>query len=327
MPSKIKPLPEELRNKIAAGEVIERPASVIKELLENAFDACASEIKIEFTKGGLEKILIYDNGEGMSPQDLRLCYKPFATSKIHTIQDLYNLQTYGFRGEALASIAQVSRLKIMSKEKNEAISFEVLVEFGKEKSFKPANLKEGTLVEIRDLFENLPARKAFLKSLKAERAKNLELIKALMLTHPEMKFSVKIDGELVLTWRGGTERELFSYIYEIPQEKLIESTFREGFCQIDLLLTDKSLLFSHGRYLHFLVNHRLVKDEKLTKITYHLLKKFYGNLGIPAGIIKITMPPSLIDFNVHPAKWEVRFKKEKEVYSFLETALSKHQGL
>ncbi|MFN4196574.1 MAG: DNA mismatch repair endonuclease MutL [Caldimicrobium sp.] len=327
MPSKIKPLPEEIRNKIAAGEVIERPASVIKELLENAFDACASEIKIEFTKGGLEKILVYDNGEGMSPQDLRLCYKPFTTSKIHTIQDLYNLQTYGFRGEALASIAQVSRLKIISKDTQEAFSFEVLVEFGKEKSFKPANLKEGTLVEVRDLFENLPARKAFLKSIKAEKAKNLELIKALMLTHPEIKFSVKIDGELLINWRGGSEKEFFSYLYEIPQEKLIESTFKEGFCQIDLLLTDKNLLFSHGRFLHFLVNNRLVKDDRLTRITYHLLKKFYGNLGIPAGLIKITMPSSLIDFNVHPAKWEVRFKKEKEVYSLLETALTKHQGL
>ncbi|MFN3505085.1 MAG: DNA mismatch repair endonuclease MutL [Caldimicrobium sp.] len=327
MSSKIKPLPEEIRNKIAAGEVIERPASVIKELLENAFDACASEIKIEFTKGGLEKIIIYDNGEGMSPEDLRLCYKPFATSKIHALQDIFNLQTYGFRGEALASIAQVSRLKIISKEKKEELSFEILVEFGKEKSFKPAQLKEGTLVEVRDLFENLPARKAFLKSIKAERAKNLELIKALMLTHPEIKFSVKIDGEEVFNWRGGSEKELFSYLYEIPKENLVESTFRESFCQIDLLLTNKNLLFSHGRFLYVFVNNRLIKDEKLTKIIYYVFKKFYGNLGLPAGIIKITMPSSLIDFNVHPAKWEVRFKKEKEVYSYLESAIAKHQSL
>lgn len=188
MKTKIKVLPEEIRGKIAAGEVIERPASVLKELLENAFDAKAKTFKIEFYKGGLEKIVVYDDGEGMPPEDLKLCFLPFATSKINSLSDIYNLQTYGFRGEALASIAQVSRLKIVSKEKNEVLPYEILVEFGKLKTFKPSNLKEGTLVEVKDLFENLPARRAFLKSVKTERAKNLEIIRALMLSHPEKSF-------------------------------------------------------------------------------------------------------------------------------------------
>lgn len=327
MKPKIQILPEELRGKIAAGEVIERPASVIKELLENAFDAGASEIKIEFSKGGLEKIVLYDNGEGMGPEDLKLCYRSFATSKIKEISDLYHLKTYGFRGEALASIAQVSRLRILSKERGKSLSFEVLVEFGKERAYKPSHLKEGTLVEVKDLFENLPARKAFLKSIKTERSKNLEIIKALMLTHPEISFFLKIDEEEILHWRGGTLKELFSYLFDIPKENLLESSTKDGPYQIDLLLTDKTLTFSHGRFLYFLVNNRWIKDEKLTKLTYYLLRKFYGNLGLPAGVIKIKLPPHLIDFNVHPAKWEVRFKREQEIYNLLEMAFTEHNKI
>ncbi len=321
MKSKIQLLPEEVRKKIAAGEVIERPASVLKELLENAYDAGATEIKIEFSKGGLENITVYDNGEGMSPEDLKLCYHSFTTSKIKSFSDLYNLQTYGFRGEALSSIAQVSRLRIVSRERGSPHSFEVYIEFGKEKIFKPSQLKEGTLIEVRDLFENVPARKAFLKSIKTERAKNLELIKALMLTHPEVRTTVKIDGQETLNWQGGTLRELFSYLYIIPLKSLLELSLKEGPYQIDLLLTDKSLTFSQGRFLHFLVNNRLVKDERLNKFTFATLKKFYGNLGFPGGVIQISLPSSLVDFNVHPAKWEVRFKREKDVFLLLEKAL------
>ncbi|MFN3921864.1 MAG: DNA mismatch repair endonuclease MutL, partial [Caldimicrobium sp.] len=324
MKPKIQILPEDLRGKIAAGEVIERPASVLKELIENAFDAGASEIKIEFSKGGLERIAIYDNGEGMSPEDLRLCYQSFATSKIKALSDLYHLKTYGFRGEALASIAQVSRLKILSRERGSSLSFEVFVEFGNERFFKPTHLKEGTLVEVKDLFENLPARKAFLKSIKTERAKNVEIIRALMLTHPEIRFFLKIDEEEVLSWKGGSLKELFSYLFEIPKENLVESSIKDGPYEVALLITDKTFTFTHGRFLYFFVNKRWIKDEKLTKLIYHLLRKFYGNLGLPAGVISIKVPPHLVDFNVHPAKWEVRFKREQDIYNLLERALTEH---
>ncbi len=321
---KIHFLPEELRSKIAAGEVIERPASVIKELLENAFDAKADYIKVEFEGGGLQRISVYDNGIGMSPEDLKLCYKSFATSKIKELSDIFSITTYGFRGEALASIAQVSRLKIISVERGSDLPFEIEVEFGKERALRPARLKEGTLVEVKDLFENLPARKAFLKSIKTESAKNTEIFKALLLSHPEIKAHLLVDGKELINWKGGSLMELFSYLFEIPEEFLKESHFQRLPYKIELLLTDTRKPFSHSRFLFFFVNRRFIKDEKLLRFAYHFLKKFFGNLGFPAGVIKIEAPPQLVDFNVHPAKWEIRFKREKEVFSALDEAFKNH---
>jgi DNA mismatch repair protein MutL len=321
---KIQVLPEEIRGKIAAGEVIERPASVIKELLENSLDAGAKKIRIELHKGGLERIAVYDNGEGLSPEDLRLCFLPFATSKIKDLSDLFSLTTYGFRGEALSSIAQVSRLRIVSLQKGASLSYEVIVEFGKELDFKPSRIKEGTLVEVSDLFKNLPARRAFLKTPTRETAKNLEIIKALMLTHPEIEFQVFVDDKETLSWQGGDLKTLLENLLEIPQEFMHLSEFIEPPYQVTLLLTDTRKTFSHGRFLYFIVNNRLLQDNKLTKVFYSLLKKVYGNLGFPAGILQLSLPPHLVDFNVHPAKWEVRFKREGDVYQVLERALERH---
>ncbi len=321
---KIQVLPEEIRAKIAAGEVIERPASVIKELVENALDAGAKKIRIELNKGGFERISVYDDGEGLAPEDLRLCYLPFATSKIKNLSDLFSLSTYGFRGEALSSIAQVSRLRILSLQRGSDLPFEVLVEFGKEVAFRPARIKEGTLIEVKDLFENLPARRAFLKSTKTETAKSLEIIKALMLTHPELAFKVIIDGKETLNWPGGDLKELFAALFEIPSEHLSLSRYERSPYGVTLLLTDTRKTFSHGRFLFFIVNNRLLQDNRLTRIFYHFLKGYFGALGFPAGILKINLPPQLVDFNVHPAKWEVRFKREGEVYQVLEEALERH---
>lgn len=321
---KISLLPEELRSKIAAGEVIERPASVIKELLENAFDAMADYIKVEIEKGGLQRISVYDNGIGMSPEDLKLCYKSFATSKIRELSDIFAITTYGFRGEALASVAQVCRLRIISVERGSDLPFEIEVEFGREKGFRPARLKVGTLVEVKDLFENLPARKAFLKSIKTESAKNTEIFKALLLSHPEIKAHLFVDGKELINWDGGSLKELFSYLFEIPEQFLKESYFQKLPYKIELLLTDTRKTFPHSRFLYLFVNRRFIKDEKLLSFAYHFLKKFFGNLGFPAGVIKIEAPPQLVDFNVHPAKWEIRFKREKEVFSALDEAIKNH---
>ncbi len=299
---KIQFLPEELRLKIAAGEVIERPASIIKELLENSFDAGANYIKVEFEKGGLERILVYDNGIGMAPEDLKLCYKSFATSKIKELSDIFSITTYGFRGEALSSIAQVSHLKITSIEKGTSLSFEIEIEFGEEKSFRPSRLKEGTLVEVKNLFENLPARKAFLKSIKTESAKNIEIFKALLLSHPEIRAILFVDGKELINWKGGSLIELFSYFFEIPYQFLKNTNYEKSPYKVELLLTNTQKTFSHGRFLFFFVNNRFIKDEKLTKFAYHCLKKFFGNLGYPAGVIKIEIPPQLSRFQCASSK-------------------------
>lgn len=314
-------LPEEIRSKIAAGEIIERPASVVKELIENALDAKATFIKIEVKGGGLKEISVYDDGEGMDAEDLRICYKPHTTSKIKKLADLFRITTLGFRGEALSSIAQVSKLTIVSKKSEELLAYEIQVEYGKETYFKPSVLSKGTLVKVKDLFGNLPARKAFIKNLRTENLRTLEIIKGLSLTKPEIKWEVFLEDRKALSWEGGSLKTLLAKITGIEEEPFREVYQEIPPYEIHLILTSTSKTFSHTRFLYTLVNGRLIKDERFQKMLFSIFKVFYGNLGFPAGIIKIKAPPHLIDVNVHPAKWEVRFKDEKKIYQALETSI------
>ncbi|MCD6548372.1 MAG: DNA mismatch repair endonuclease MutL, partial [Thermodesulfobacterium sp.] len=287
--AKIQILPEEIRGKIAAGEVVKRPASVVKELVENAFDAKADFIKIGLKEGGIKEITVYDNGEGIEPEDLKLCYKHFATSKIKNISNIFRIVTYGFRGEALASISQVSKLTITSKHADHKEAYEIKINFGKEVSFKPSRLNKGTLVKVRDLFSNLPARKAFLKTPRTETLRIMEIIKGLTLTHPEIKYEVKSLDEnkekTLFFWEGGNKKELLSYITGLEENFFNEILSDTPPYSIYLVLTDTSKTFSHTKYLYFLVNERWIKDEKLTKMILNVFKPFYGNLGFPAGVI------------------------------------------
>ena len=328
--AKIQILPEEIRGKIAAGEVVERPASVVKELVENAFDAKADFIKIGLKEGGIKEITVYDNGEGIEPEDLKLCYKHFATSKIKNISDIFRIVTYGFRGEALASISQVSKLTITSKHADHKEAYEIKINFGKEVSFKPSRLNKGTLVKVGDLFSNLPARKAFLKTPRTETLRIMEIIKGLTLAHPEIKYEVKSLDEnkekTLFFWEGGSKKELLSYITGLEESFFNEILSDTPPYSIYLVLTDTSKTFSHTKYLYFLVNERWIKDEKLTKMILNVFKPFYGNLGFPAGVISIRAPYHFIDINVHPAKWEVRFKDEKTLFLALNKALEKLFG-
>lgn len=327
---KIQILPEEIKSKIAAGEVVERPASVVKELVENAFDAQANFIKIALKDGGIKEIIVYDDGEGIEPEDLKLCYKHFATSKIKNLSDIFKIVTFGFRGEALASISQVSKLTIASKHVDYDSAYKIEIEFGKEVSFKPSQLNRGTLVKVQDLFLNLPARKAFLKTPRFETLKILEIIKGLSISSPEIKYEVKSleeDKEKTLfIWEGGSRRELLSYIIGLEEKIFNEIISETPPYSIHLILTDTSKTFSHTKYLYFLVNKRWIRNEKLTKMILNLFKPFYGNLGFPAGVISIRAPYHLIDVNVHPAKWEVRFKDEKTLFLALNKAIEELLG-
>ncbi len=323
---KIHLLPEDLVAKIAAGEVIERPASVVKELVENSLDAGATQIRIEVYGGGLEEIAVYDDGEGMEPQDLRLSVKRHATSKIRNLSDLYSLLTLGFRGEALASIAEVSRLTIKSRAKDFETGYELYVEFGKELSFKPSAIKQGTLVSVKDLFTNLPARKAFLKSKRAETAKVLEVIRGIMLSHPTVKWEVFVEGAPYFRVEPGTEESFLTKFLSIDERYLLTKEYAKLPYHLKLILTSQEKVYPHTRYLYFFVNRRWVKDERLGKLFVSLLKKYYGSYGFPAGVVSISAPPQLVDFNVHPAKWEVRFKRESDLYHLFSSALEEIFG-
>jgi len=318
---KINLLPEELVAKIAAGEVIERPASVVKELVENSLDAGATQIRIELYGGGLEEITVYDDGEGMEPQDLRLSVRRHATSKIKSLSDLYSLLTLGFRGEALASIAEVSRLTIKSRAKGLDTGYELYVEFGKEVSFKPSALKQGTLVSVKDLFANLPARKAFLKSKRAETAKVLEIIRGIMLSHPTVKWKVLVEGDPYFEFDPGSEETFLAKLLSIDERYLLTKEYAKLPYHLKLILTSQEKVYPHTRYLYFFVNRRWVKDERLGRLFVSLLKRYYGSYGFPAGVVSISVPPQLVDFNVHPAKWEVRFRREGDLFHLFSSAL------
>jgi len=318
---KINLLPEELVAKIAAGEVIERPASVVKELVENSLDAGATQIRIELYGGGLEEITVYDDGEGMEPQDLRLSVRRHATSKIKSLSDLYSLLTLGFRGEALASIAEVSRLTIKSRAKGLDTGYELYVEFGKEVSFKPSALKQGTLVSVKDLFANLPARKAFLKSKRAETAKVLEIIRGVMLSHPTVKWKVLVEGDPYFEFEPGSEETFLAKLLSIDERYLLTKEYAKLPYHLKLILTSQEKVYPHTRYLYFFVNRRWVKDDRLGRLFVSLLKRYYGSYGFPAGVVSISVPPQLVDFNVHPAKWEVRFRREGDLFHLFSSAL------
>ncbi|WP_022855865.1 DNA mismatch repair endonuclease MutL [Thermodesulfobacterium thermophilum] len=323
---KISILPEEIRGKIAAGEVVERPASVVKELVENSFDAQASYIRVILKEGGLKEISVYDDGEGMDLEDLKLCYHHFATSKIKNLADVFKIVTYGFRGEALASIAQVSRMSIASRREGQDIAYQIEVEGGRELNIKPVNLKKGTLVVVRDLFFNLPARKAFLKSPKTETLKITEVVKGLSLSHPEIRFELKAQDEkekILFSWEGGTLPSLLQKLTGIDQKSFKEVRLENPPYIIDLILTDTSYTIPHTKYIWIFVNQRWIKDEKIVKILLTALKPFYGNLGFPAGVVFIKAPYHLIDVNVHPAKWEVRFRDEKALHRLFNSAIEK----
>jgi DNA mismatch repair protein MutL len=317
-------LPQEVSSKIAAGEVVERPASVVKELIENAFDAGANFVKIYLKEGGKREIAVYDNGEGMEPEDLRLCYRHHATSKIRSLADLFKVVTYGFRGEALASISQVSVLTIKSKTEAQDTGFQLRVEFGEEKELKPVAFSKGTLVKVERLFENLPARKAFLKSARAETLRTSEILKGLLLCRPDIACEFYSDGKRLFEWKGGEVKELLAKITGLKKEAFErEGSFSLPPCKLHFVLTSTENTFKHTKYLYFVVNKRWVKDERLSRIFLSVLKEHFGSLGFPAGVFYLELPPHLIDVNVHPAKWEIRLKDEKTVFELAKRGLLK----
>ena len=315
--SRIKILPEEVSRRIAAGEVIERPASVVKELVENALDAGARKIRVELEKGGLRLVRVKDDGEGMSPEDLRLCWRSHATSKISSGEDLFRISTYGFRGEALFSIAQVSRLTIISRPRGAEHGFRLEVAFGREEAFRAWPSDYGTVVEVKDLFAEFPARRSFLKGPRAEAGRALEVLKMLALGRPEVSFVFFHEGREVLSLIPGPRRSRLSKMLKIPEELLVERSFQKRPYRLELILTKPSAGLSTSRYIFILVNDRVIKDRRLVSVLLEGLRDYFPGGRYPAGLLALYLPPHLVDVNVHPAKWEVRFREEEEVYGLV----------
>jgi DNA mismatch repair protein MutL len=319
MSTMIKILPDHVINKIAAGEVVERPASVVKELIENSIDSGATEIFIDIEQAGARLIRITDNGSGMSKEDAATAFLRHATSKISDDADLQAIRTMGFRGEALSSIASVSQIRMVTATPGSSAGVVIEIEGGKVKSVSEAAAPQGTSLEVSHLFYNTPARLKFLKSTATEFSHIVTAASRQAMAHPSLRFKLTHNKKPILDLPLSTsvkERAFQLYGNEIVENVIPFSGGRDN-VHIHGLIGRPAYSRADRTYQDFYVNHRAVKSASLT----HALYSAYGDMLMrdrhPVGFIFIEMDPSLVDVNVHPAKAEVRFRNQSQIHDLL----------
>lgn len=315
---KIKELQTSLANKIAAGEVVERPGSVVKELLENAIDAQATEINIEVEESGVASIRVVDNGTGISEDDLDLVFHRHATSKLDDDDDLFHIRTLGFRGEALASISSVAKVTLKSCTDNEE-GHEIYAENGVILNKKPAKAKRGTDIKVESLFYNTPARLKYIKSLYTELGKITDIINRMAMSHPDIRISLVADGKTIIHTNGsGRTNEVMAEIYGMKVAKdLVHISGDTSDYHLEGFVAKPEHSRSNKHYISIFINGRYIKNFILDKA---ILEGYHTLLTIgryPICYINITMDPILVDVNVHPTKLEVRLSKEEQLYKLI----------
>lgn len=322
--TKIIELPEVLANQIAAGEVVERPASVVKELVENAIDAGSTQITIEVEESGLSKIQITDNGEGMAQADVAMSLRRHATSKIKNQGDLFRIRTLGFRGEALPSIASISHLTIVTAADGEAYGTKLVAKAGEIESQDPISTPVGTKITVENLFYNTPARLKYMKSLQAELAHIVDVVNRLSLAHPEVAFILLNDGrQLTQTSGTGDLRQAIAGIYGLTTaKKMVEISNSDLDFEVSGYVSLPELTRANRNYITILINGRYIKNFLLNRAIFdgYGSKLMVGRF--PIAVIDIQIDPYLADVNVHPTKQEVRISKEKELMVLISSAIA-----
>jgi len=325
---RIRRLPEEVIQKIAAGEVVERPASVLKELLENSLDAGATKIRVEIEHGGIERILVSDDGCGMTPEEMRLAIERHTTSKITKEEDLWYIQTLGFRGEALAAICAVARVRIISRPKGGDLGYEIFVEGGKIQDERPAPHPVGTTVEVSELFFNVPARRKFLSSPAAEARGCLEILRHLALAHPRITFSVSSEGRKVLDLsQASSPLARIGQIYgEALAKRLIRVEMEEPGMRLLAFFAPPEFSRPTRTDQHLFLSGRPVKLGSLAVPIYQVLGQALPAGQHPVFFLYLDIDPKLVDVNVHPKKEEVRFQNEEAVKDLFRRAAMRALG-
>ena len=306
---RIQLLPDALIDQIAAGEVVERPASVVKELVENALDAGAARIRVEVRDGGRDFIAVSDDGCGMSPQDAQLALQRHATSKIAAIEDLQRIRSYGFRGEALPAIASVSQLRLRTRARGAPEGFELHVEAGSLRHSGAVGAPEGTRIEVADLFAAVPARRKFLKTAATEWGHIAEGLVRCALALPAVHFDVQREGRPSLAWpavRAPLDR-VAAVLGEEEAAAFVPVEHREGPAALSGFVSRPDRHRPTLAGIHLYVNRRPVRDRTLQHALVEVYRDWLPRGRFPAAVLFVELPPELVDVNVHPAKWEVRF--------------------
>lgn len=312
-----------MASRIAAGEVVERPASVVKELLENSIDARATEITVSIEKSGTSLIRVTDDGEGISPEDLPLALERHATSKLRSDEDLFRISTLGFRGEALPSIASVSRFEITSRPTGYDSAYRLRIDGESRISAQMAAAATGTMIELKDLFYNVPARRKFLKSLPTEFSHICDIVNRLALAYPEIHFRLEHNGKTLIDFVA--VRELRERLYQVLGREVADSLrpfeYRQGVLSVSGYLSSAPTAFPNSRHLMTFVNHRYVRDKILTHAVLHGYETLLMKGQYPAVVLLLDIPFDEVDVNVHPAKYEVRFRRQSDVHDAVARAI------
>ena len=319
----IKKLSDTIASQIAAGEVVDRPVSVVKELIENAIDAGASEIHVEIRKAGREHIRVSDNGEGILYEELELAVSRHATSKLSKTEELFDIKTLGFRGEALASIGSVSHLTLVSKPASQDVAAKLTVDGGSNSPMQRVAAPIGTEITVQDLFYNVPARLKFLRKDVTEAKHITGLITRYAMAYPQIRWSLTQDGNLEFQSTGNGNRiEILQALFGTNESKsLMPLSFGEKDLSIDGFISDLSLTRSNRKDITLFVNGRWVQDPTLTAAVIKAYNTMLMVGRYPVVVLFLTIPTSLVDVNVHPTKAEVRFRDQDHVFSGVQRAI------
>jgi DNA mismatch repair protein MutL len=321
--AKIQILDAHVANQIAAGEVVERPASIVKELVENAIDAEATRIVVQLEEGGISKISVSDNGIGMEPEDAKLAFARHATSKIKRERDLLTIRTLGFRGEALPSIASVSRVKLTTCHDPDQLAYSIQLEGGVFKKSEEVSRSRGTDVVVTDLFYNTPARLKYLKTVNTEVGHIADLMGRIALAHPEIAFSLRHQQrELFRTTGDGKIRHVLYALYgKQVASKMIPIQIEDADFSVTGFFSKPEITRASRSYITLIINGRYVRSIPLTQAIMQAYATLLPTGRYPIGVLQIEMDPRLLDVNVHPAKYEVRLSKEKECCDLIRTGI------
>ena len=323
--SRINVLSSDTANKIAAGEVVERPLSVVKELVENSIDANAKNITIEIEEGGISLIKVIDDGDGIFKDDIIKAFMPHATSKIYSEEDIYNISTLGFRGEALPSIASISKVSLKTKRMDENFGYELYGEGGKFNDVEECGLNKGTVIEVRDLFYNVPARKKFLKSISRETSLINDIVTRIALANPSVSFKlINNSKKSIHTFGSGDVKEVIRNIYgaNIANSTLYFEDISDSITVYGYVGKENIARGSRNNQSAF-VNKRYIKNRALSVAVEQAFKSFSTVSKFPFFVLYIEIYPELVDVNIHPTKAEIKFYDDKTIFSKIFGAVHK----